>query len=204
MTMDFLAGTALPELKTMGTEQDDKFKGPKGYEVGYERFSINGKMLGHGDPLRVKQGEKVLFHLLNASAGEIRSLALPGHTFRVVALDGNPVPRPADVPVLWIGTAERISAIVEMNHPGVWVMGDLDDDDRGHGMGIVVEYANQIGKPLWHKPAAAHWDYALFAKPGATAAQPDETVEITITKQNGALNGFNRWSLTALRSRCRR
>lgn len=198
MTMDFLAGTALPELKTMGTEQDDKFKGPKGYEVGYERFSINGKMVGHGDPLRVKQGEKVLFHLLNASAGEIRSLALPGHTFRVVALDGNPVPRPADVPVLWIGTAERISAIVEMNHPGVWVMGDLDDDDRGHGMGIVVEYANQTGKPLWHKPAAAHWDYALFAKPGATAAQPDETVEITITKQNGALNGFNQWSLNGV------
>ena len=46
---------------------------------------------------------------------EIRSLALPGHAFHVVALDGNPVPTPADVPVLWLGTAERISAIVEMN-----------------------------------------------------------------------------------------
>ena len=51
------------------------------------------------------------------------------------------VPTPAEVPVLWLGTAERISAIVEMNHPGVWIMGDLADDDRGHGMGIVVEYA---------------------------------------------------------------
>jgi len=28
-----------------------------------------------------------------------------------------------------------------MNHPGVWIMGDLADDDRGRGMGIVVEYA---------------------------------------------------------------
>ena len=43
--------------------------------------------------------------------------------------------------MLWLGTAERVSAIVEMNNPGVWVMGDLADDDRNHGMGIVVEYA---------------------------------------------------------------
>ena len=47
---------------------------------------------GHGEPVRVKQGERVLFHVLNGSATEIRSLALPGHTFQVVALDGNPVP----------------------------------------------------------------------------------------------------------------
>ena len=30
---------------------------------------------------------------------------------------------------------------------------------------------------------------------GATAATPDETIAITITKQNGALHGFNQWSL---------
>jgi FtsP/CotA-like multicopper oxidase with cupredoxin domain len=84
----------------------------------------------------VKQGERVLFHILNGSATEIRSLALPGHIFKVIALDGNPVPTAANVPVLWLGTAERISAIVEMNHPGVWIIGDLADDDRGHGMGL--------------------------------------------------------------------
>jgi len=26
---------------------------------------------------------------------------------------------------LWLGTAERVSAIVEMNHPGIWIMGDM-------------------------------------------------------------------------------
>ena len=55
-------------------------------------------MLGHGEPVRVKQGDRVLFHVLNGSATEIRSLALPGHTFRVVALDGNPVPNPSTYP----------------------------------------------------------------------------------------------------------
>jgi FtsP/CotA-like multicopper oxidase with cupredoxin domain len=112
----------------------------------------------------------------------------------IVALDGNPVPRPADVAVLWLGTAERISAIVEMNRPGVWVLGDLSDDDRGHGMGIVVEYAGAKGKPQWRKPKPFKWDYAQFGTATASAS-PDETIEMTIEKQNGAINGFNRWTL---------
>ena len=89
----------------------------------------------------------MLFHVLNASASETRSLSLPGHVFRIVALDGNAVPRPADVPLLWLGTAERLSAVVEMNNPGVWVMGDLADDDRKRGMGIIIEYAGFEGEP---------------------------------------------------------
>jgi FtsP/CotA-like multicopper oxidase with cupredoxin domain len=141
MPTDALVGAPVRELQDLANRDEEKFKGPKGYEVGYELFGINGKMLGHGAPIQVKQGERVLFHVLNTSAGEIRSLALPGHVFRVMAPDGNPVPNPSDVPVLWLGTAERVSAIVEMNRPGVWMMGDLADDDRKRGMGIVVEYA---------------------------------------------------------------
>src|SRR6201997_5182633 len=132
---------------------------PHGFEVGYRSFTINGRMLGHGEPIRVKAGERVLLHILNGSATEIRSLALPGHTFEVVALDGNPVPKSARVPVLRLGTAERISAIVTMNHPGVWILGDLDDGDRGHGMGIVAEYAGSKGKPQWAEPPKFRWSY---------------------------------------------
>jgi FtsP/CotA-like multicopper oxidase with cupredoxin domain len=195
MAMDFLVGAPIKELQQIGRKADEQFTGPKGYEVGYDLFCINGKMLGHGEPIRVKQGERVLFHVLNASAGEIRSLALPGHVFRIVSLDGNPVPTPSDVPVLWLGTAERISAIVEMNHPGVWIMGDLADDDRGHGMGIVVEYANVKGKPQWSKPKPYKWDYTIFGKAGVAPASPDETFDVTVVKHNGALNGFNQWLL---------
>ncbi|WP_244540532.1 multicopper oxidase domain-containing protein [Hyphomicrobium sp. CS1BSMeth3] len=133
--------------------------------------------------------------MLNASAGEIRSLALPGHAFKIIALDGNPVPTQAEVPLLWLGTAERISAIVEMNYPGVWVMGDLADDDRKRGMGIVVEYAGATGEPRWIKPEAYQWDYVIFGKDDGQIGEPDEVLEFTIQKQNGAINGFNRWLL---------
>jgi FtsP/CotA-like multicopper oxidase with cupredoxin domain len=171
---------------------------PKGYEIGYGSFTINGRMLGHGEPVRVKHRERVLLHVLNASATEIRSLALPGHSFRVVALDGNPVPNPALVPVLWIGTAERVSANVEMNHPGVWILGDTDDDDRRHGMGVVLEYAGQTGKAQWMPPPKSRWSYMRFAKPGAIAPAPDETVEMTFAKDNAAMEGFNRWTINGI------
>ncbi|RDI97549.1 copper oxidase [Dyella solisilvae] len=199
MAMDFLQpGARDPALEERGESamRHSLAEGAAhGYEVGYQSFAINGRMLGHGEPIRVKADERVMFHVINGSATEIRSLALPGHTFKVIALDGNPVPHPTEVPVLWLGTAERISAIVEMKHPGVWVMGDLADDDRENGMGVVVEYAGQHGKPRWEKPKPFGWDYRRFAKPDARPPEPDEIIEMTFAKQNAALGGFNRWTI---------
>jgi FtsP/CotA-like multicopper oxidase with cupredoxin domain len=202
MAMDFLSpATRVKALEEQGESamKASLAKGmPKGYEVGYRSFTINGRMLGHGEPVRVKRGERILFHVLNGSATEVRSLALPGHSFRVVALDGNPVPNPAIVPVLWLGTAERVSAIVEMNHPGIWIIGDLADDDRRHGMGIVVEYAGRTGKPQWIAPPPFRWNYARFAKPGVNAPPPDETLEMIFAKENAAQEGFNRWTINGV------
>ncbi|HXY49630.1 MAG TPA: multicopper oxidase domain-containing protein [Terriglobales bacterium] len=202
MAMNFLSpATRVPALAEAGesTMTASRAKGmPHGYEVGYRSFTINGRMLGHGEPVRVKRGERILFHLLNASATEIRSLALPGHLFRVIALDGNAVPTPQHVPVLWLGTGERISAMVEMTHPGVWIMGDVADDDRYHGMGIVVEYAGEKGKAQWIAPASSRWNYTQFGKPGTGTHAPYETIEMTFAKDNAAEAGFNRWTINGV------
>jgi FtsP/CotA-like multicopper oxidase with cupredoxin domain len=202
MAMDFLAPrdhVALLKERGEAAMKASTSKGtPHGFEVGYQSFTINGRMLGHGDPVRVKAGERVLFHVLNGSATEIRSLALPGHAFHVVALDGNLVPNPSSVPVLWLGTGERVSAVVLMNHPGVWVMGDTADDDRRHGMGIVVEYAVRTGKAQWVAPPRSRWDYRRFAASGATATAAEETIEMTFAKENAAEEGFNRWTINGV------
>ena len=202
MAMDFLSpAQTVPTLKNAGESSMNASLGkgnPHGYEVGYDSFTINGKMLGHGEPVRVKQGERVLFHVLDGSAGEIRSLVLPGHTFTIIAMDGNPLPKPAHAPGLWLGTAERISAVVEMNHPGVWVMGDLSDDDRKHGMGIVVEYAGYKGKAQWIAPTPFKWNYARFGNPSAPIAQPDEVFEMFFEKRNAAMEGFNQWTINGV------
>jgi len=202
MDMDFLSpATTVKKLKDAGESamRASLAKGmPKGYEVGYGSFTINGRMLGHGDPVRVKQGERVLFHVLNGSAGEIRSLALLGHTFSVIAMDGNPLPKPVRVPGLWLGTAERISAIVEMNHPGIWIMGDVGDDDRHHGMGIVVEYAGYKGKAQWVAPKPFKWNYAAFGQSRGSAREPDEVFDMLFAKDNAALEGFNHWTINGV------
>ena len=199
MAMDFLApgrrDSSLEETGEAGMRASRARGTAHGYEVGYRSFAINDRMLGHGEPIRVKRGERMLFHVLNGSATELRSLALPRHQFRVVALDGNTVPKPATVPVLWLGTAERVSAIVEMNHPEVWILGDLADDDRKNGMGAVVEYAGSHGKPQWIASKPSKWNYRRFTKPDAVASPVDEVIDLLFAKQNAAANGFNLWTI---------
>ncbi|OBA84601.1 copper oxidase [Mycobacterium sp. 1164966.3] len=197
MPTDFLAGDPVADLREQGERAMNASLAagsPHGYEVGYDIFTINGHSLGHGEPIRVKTGERVLLHVLNGSATESRSLALPGHSFTVVALDGNPVPKPAAVPVLWLGTAERVSAIVEMSSPGVWILGDVSDEDRQAGMGIVVEYAGRTGEPQWAPPPPFQWDYRLFTNGGAAPA-PDHVIDMLIEERNAASNGFNIWTI---------
>jgi hypothetical protein len=52
----------------------------QGYEPAYNFFSINGRTLGHG------AGDHVLFHILNASASEIRSLATSSGLWRLTVI----------------------------------------------------------------------------------------------------------------------
>ena len=182
-----------PEFVSM----QDLRKGPppdNGLEVMYRAASFNDKMLGHGEPIRVKTGERVLFHLLNASATDDVHLALPGHNFNVIALDGNPVPIPRTVPVLVLAPAERIDAIVEMKQPGVWVFGATDDSMRKMGMGIVIEYAGQRGAPQWSKPPSSTWDYTVFGTSAATP-EPDQRFNLAFEKIPGGHGGFNRWTI---------
>jgi len=175
-------------------EEEDKKNKPNGWEIGYQRFTINGKALGFGEPVRVKEGQRVLFHILNGSATENIELALPGHRFQIVALDGNPVPHPEMVDVLSLGTAERISAVVEMKSPGVWILGTPRDDDRRDGMGIVVEYAGGKGAPRWIKPPRKAWDYTIFGEARAVP-EPVETIPLSFGKINGGTGGFNHWTI---------
>jgi FtsP/CotA-like multicopper oxidase with cupredoxin domain len=171
---------------------------PNGLEVSAPLYSINDKMLGAGEPLRVQPGQRVLLHLLNASAAQIHRVALPAHKFQVIALDGNPVPTPQSVDMIEIAPGERVDAIVEMNHPGVWILGELRNDARQAGMGLVVEYANQQQqRAVWLPPPTSRWDYTIFGTTGfgATAPHPApyHTIDMVFEKVPGGPSGLNRW-----------
>jgi FtsP/CotA-like multicopper oxidase with cupredoxin domain len=170
---------------------------PNGLEVAATLYSINDKALGAGEPIRVRTGQRVLFRILNASAIENRSIALPGHQFRVLALDGNPVPSPQPVDQIFLGPGERVDASVDMNRPGVWIMGAPENDVRNAGLGVVVEYANQQRGPEWFQPGRLAWDYTLFGETAvgvpASARAASETITMVFEKvprAYGKLNGF--------------
>jgi FtsP/CotA-like multicopper oxidase with cupredoxin domain len=167
---------------------------PNGWEIGYQKFTVNGKCLGFGEPIRVKQGQRVLFHLLNAIATENIKFALPGHRFLITGLDGNPVPHPQLVDVIEMGTAERVDALVHMTNPGVWILGTPKNDDRINGLGIVVEYAGKTGPARWMPPPKSVWDYTVFGDVRPPDV-PDETINLVFGKINGGTGGFNFWTI---------
>jgi FtsP/CotA-like multicopper oxidase with cupredoxin domain len=166
---------------------------PNGLEVNSMTYSINDKALGAGEPIRVKQGQRVLLHLLNASAIENRRIALAGHQFQVIALDGNPVPTPSLVDTIMLGAGERADAVVEMNQPGVWILGAPEENIRNSGLGVIVEYANQYRQPQWIDPPRKPWDYTIFGKTGATPTAPGQTIEMVFEKIPGGVGKFNTW-----------
>jgi FtsP/CotA-like multicopper oxidase with cupredoxin domain len=164
-------------------------------DVIYKNFSVNSHSLGHGDPIRVREGQRVIFRILNASATYQHSISLSGHKFTVVALDGNPVPNPHEVEILELGPAERVDAVVTMNQPGVWILGEVDEYVRHAGLGVVVEYANQAGEPKWVAPARAEWDYTIFgnaANRAVSSGANSENVEVVPLVFKKKFAG-NRW-----------
>jgi FtsP/CotA-like multicopper oxidase with cupredoxin domain len=172
-------------------------KGPppdNGLEVLYASASFNDKMLGHGEPVRVREGERVLFRLLNASPTQNVTIALAGHRLTVVALDGNPVPSQRSVDTVFLAPAERADVVVEMNRLGVWILGSVKEDDRKIGLGVVIEYANQRGEPQWQEPAGSAWDYTIFGTQN-TVPEPDRRLELLFEKVPGGHGGYNRWTL---------
>lgn len=88
------------------------------------------------------------------------------------------------MPVIDLGPGERVDAIVEMKRPGVWVLGELKDRQRGAGMGIVVEYAGEKGTAQWLAPPPFEWDYNFFGGQ-QTAPEPDGSIPLVFRQPAG-------------------
>ena len=65
-----------------------------------------------------------------------------------------------------------------------------------HGMGTVIEYAGQKGKPQWIAPKAVPLELRAVRKfRSGSFQQPDQVFDMTFAKQNAAEGGFNRWTI---------
>ena len=181
-----------------GPRWEDNEKLPRdhleqGREVVYDYGTMNGRLYGHHDPIRVHQGQRVLFHVLNASATEITWTALAGHQMKVIGLDGYPVAKAADIDVLMLGPGERADVLVEMNNPGKWKFGAAKKREREAGMAMLVEYAGAKGEAMWTNPNIG-WDFKRFANDGS-CAEPDKRFELRLGRIAGGPGGYNSWTI---------
>ncbi|HEY6304234.1 MAG TPA: multicopper oxidase domain-containing protein [Terriglobales bacterium] len=120
----------------------------------------------------MKQGQDVLFRILNAGATDRHRIALPGHKFRVVSLDGNALPVPRELDVIEMGPAERVDAVVTMNRPGVWILGEINDQTRNAGLG---SWGNMRTAPKRHSGIRRQILRGIYAMFGHEAASPVPT-----------------------------
>ncbi len=180
-------------------DADDEEGNESGWEIRYRHATLGGKPLDEETPVCVAAGERILFHIVNASATEPLVLHLPGHSFHIHALDGDVVPVVADIEVLYLGPGERASAIVVMNHPGTWILGSVDDEARAKGMGIVIAYQGHRRDPVWSAPAghAGPLDYTRFSYQSSDQKQPD--AEFLLERKPRDRHGFEQWAMTMLK-----
>jgi FtsP/CotA-like multicopper oxidase with cupredoxin domain/plastocyanin len=113
----------------------------RGGELGSDLFLINGRMHSAISPIRVAEGEVILLRLMHAG-----HLAHPfhthGHSFKIVATDGNPVPEVAQLTkdTVLVGPAERYDLELVGNNPGVWMVHCHIEHHMANGMMTVIAY----------------------------------------------------------------
>lgn len=94
-----------------------------GHMMNYNLFTINGRAFPDTEPISVAAGETVRLRLINAGTSTTHPMHLHGHSFKVVAVDGNAVPAAAQLTrdTITIAPGERYDIEFEANNPGVWV-----------------------------------------------------------------------------------
>ena len=113
----------------------------RGGELGADLFLVNGKMHGAIPPLMVREGERVLLRLIHTGAIP-HPIHTHGHSFQIVATDGNPVPELArwTKDTVLIGPAERYDLALVAANPGVWMVHCHIEHHMANGMMTTIWY----------------------------------------------------------------
>jgi FtsP/CotA-like multicopper oxidase with cupredoxin domain len=102
----------------------------------YNVFTMNGRAFPDTEPLMVKEGERILVRLINSGSKEIHPMHTHGHAFKVIAMDGNIVPRAAQLTmdVITLHPGERRDIVIVADNPGVWLFHCHDTHHAAGGM----------------------------------------------------------------------
>jgi FtsP/CotA-like multicopper oxidase with cupredoxin domain/plastocyanin len=113
----------------------------RGGALQYDLFVMNGKSADAIPPLSIAAGERIRIRLINAG-NLVHAMHLHGHSFKIIATDGNPVPPAAQLikDVVLIGPGERYDLEVVGTNPGVWMFHCHVNNHAANGMVTVLQY----------------------------------------------------------------
>jgi plastocyanin len=130
-----------PEVAAGLAPRGPRDRALRGGELGTDLFLINGRMHGAIPPLRLTKGERVLLRVMHA--GHLaHPLHIHGHSFKIVATDGNPVPELTQLTkdTVLIGPAERYDLEIVGDNPGVWMVHCHIEHHMANGMMTTLWY----------------------------------------------------------------
>lgn len=132
--------------------------------IQYGLFPINGAIYPEIDFLRVETDERIRVRMINAGSSTFHPMHLHGHQFKVVAVDGNPVPDGAQLTrnTLPILPGETYDVEFIANNPGLWLFHCHELNHVAGGMISAVIYDDYIAG-----------GYELVAPDGSFVADTD-------------------------------
>jgi FtsP/CotA-like multicopper oxidase with cupredoxin domain/plastocyanin len=113
----------------------------RGGELGTDLFLMNGHAHESIPPIKLAEGERVLVRLINA--GNLpHAIHTHGHSFKIVATDGNDVPEGMALlkDTVLIGPGERYDLELDGNNPGVWMFHCHMENHAANGMMSLIQY----------------------------------------------------------------
>lgn len=107
----------------------------------YDTFTINGKSGDAVAPIQVKKGERVRLRFINIGYLS-HKIHLHGHTFQVVAVDGQELSAPKEIKdqLVSIAPGERYDIEFVANNPGQWYLECHGDLEGTPGMKALIQY----------------------------------------------------------------
>jgi plastocyanin/uncharacterized cupredoxin-like copper-binding protein len=117
----------------------------RGGELGTDLFLMNGHAHESIPTINLADGERVLVRLINA--GNLpHAIHTHGHSFRIVATDGNEVPEGTALlkDTVLIGPGERYDLELVGDNPGVWMLHCHMENHAANGMMTLLQYDGAV------------------------------------------------------------
>lgn len=139
-------------------------------------FLMNGRAASAIEPMTIPVGGRIRIRLINAG-NQVHTMHLHGHSFTIIATDGNPVPPAARLlkDTVLIGPGERYDLEVLGTNPGVWLFHCHVNNHSANGMVTELRYD---GTSPVVSDDAGHGTPAPLPSPASSSPPPTRSTPV--------------------------